>query len=147
MSVARELCPCNDEIFPVSCSCPSLLYWPGLTQFWLQLSQSKSVEITIVTSHKVGNKKGQPIVNCPHPTLSKVQIIFLPSAGPPDWLWCSGQVGVYSTAAVVSDAWPCAQVGRYPAFSLVQLLHCCALIGRELQSVEIFSCMSFYMRP
>ena len=29
---------------------------------------------------------------------------------------------------------------RYPAFSLVELLHCCALIGRELQSVEIFSC-------
>ena len=29
---------------------------------------------------------------------------------------------------------------RYPAFSLVELLQYCALIGRELQSVEIFSC-------
>ena len=34
----------------------------------------------------------------------------------------------------------CRQQEIYPAFSLVQLLQCCALIGRELQSVEIFSC-------
>ena len=37
----------------------------------------------------------------------------------------------------------------YPALSLVELLHCCALIGRELHSVEIFSCTerSYYRRP
>ena len=41
-----------------------------------------------------------------------------------------------------------AVLGNYPAFSLVELLHYCALIGRELLSVEIFSCTerSYYSR-
>ena len=46
------------------------------------------------------------------------------------------------------DELSCVFLDVYSALSLVQLLHCCALIGRELLSVEIFSCTerSYYRR-
>ena len=54
------------------------------------------------------------------------------------------------TSLNVVDCNLCVKVGPpgYPAFSLVDLLQYCALIGRELQSVEIFSCTerSYYSR-
>ena len=56
--------------------------------------------------------------------------------------------GVHHGGPAVSDLQR-AKMEIYPAFSLVELLHYCALIGRELQSVEIFSCTerSYYRRP